>query len=366
MKLFIQSEKLKTATLFSERVTGKNLTLPVLGALLISATGKTLKIRATNLSLGIEFELPATVEEEGEVLVKGDVLAGIVNNLPSDEKIELSTDNSNLTIKTKKTRLLVKSLPREDFPTLPIVQGETKFSIDPQLLIQGIRSVYYCAAVSDIKPEISALYFYTADQYLVFVATDSFRLAEKKVKVKNIPEITQLLIPFKNISDILKILELFSGDIQVSFTKNIISFSGNGIYLTSRLVDGVFPDYRQILPKEWKSQCIVLKQELINTLRLSGVFLDKFQQITFFLNPAEKKVSIASKNSDVGENVSEIDAALKGEQIEVNINLRYFLDAFQSINGDSVSLEFTQPNRPFVVKSVSDPTFTYLLMPLNR
>ncbi len=365
MKIKCTGEKLKNAIILTERITGKNLTLPVLGALLFIASGKTLKIRATNLSLGIEFEIQAVVEEEGTILVKGDVIATIMNNLPNEE-IVLTTENENLIVKTKKSRLLVKSLPIEDFPTLPMVQGEQSFEIDASVLVQGIRSVYFCAAVSDIKPEIAAIYVYTDQGQLVFVATDSFRLAEKKIKIKGIPDVSQLLIPFKNITEILRILEVCSGEVRITYTKNLLALSFGGVYLTSRLVDGVFPDYRQIVPKTWKTQCVLLKQELINTLKLSTVFIDKFQQITLSLNPETKQVSISSKNADIGETVTEIDAAVSGEPTEVNINLRYFLDAFQGLSGDSVSVELMEPNRPLVVKSITDTSFLYLLMPLNR
>lgn len=366
MNVVCTGEKLKNAIILCERITGKNLTLPVLGALLITASGKTLKIRATNLSLGIEFEIPARIETEGVVLVKGDIIAGIMGNLADTDEIALTLENDNLVLKTKKSKLLVKCLPAEDFPTLPTVQEGTSFSIDAKVLVQGIKAVHFAAAVSDIKPEIGAIYIYTDAEHMIFVATDSFRLAEKKVKVKHVPEINQLLIPFKNIADIVRIIEVIGGEVRVEFTKNLISFSGGGIFLTSRLVDGVFPDYRQIIPKEWKTQCVLLKQDLSNTLRLSTIFADKFQQTTFSLNPAEKSVSVTSQNADIGENTSSIDAVLKGEPIEVTINLRYFLDAFQALSGDSIAIELTQPNRALVVKSVSDPHFLYLLMPLNR
>ena len=122
--------------------------------------------------------------------------------------------------------------------------------------------MYYSSSVSDVKPEISSVYIYSNEDSLVFVSTDSFRLAEKKVKIKNIEEINGILIPFKNISEIIRIFGEISGDLNICFNKNQISFSYNGIYLTSRLVDGVFPDYRQIIPKESKTEVVVLKQDL--------------------------------------------------------------------------------------------------------
>lgn len=365
MKLQCTTEKLKQSVQTADRMTGKNLSVPSLQALLLLATGKSLKIRSTNLSLGIEIELPAVVEQEGVVLVKGDILTSVCSNLSGEQQVTLSLEGENLTITTGKSKTVIKCLPHEEFPTLPLVEGES-FEIKSDILQEGIRSVYFCAAVTEIKPEIASIFIYSDDEGLVFVATDSFRLAEKKIKQKHIPEISKLLIPYKNIADCLRVLELFSDTVRVSFTKNQLSLSGGGIYFTTRLIDGAFPDYRIIIPKEEKTKVVVMKQELLTTLRLSTVFADKFFQVLFSINPEEKKVYIDSKNSDVGSSKSAIDAVIQGESTEVSCNLRYFLDVFQSLGGDSVHISLTEPHKPILIKSVHDTSFIYLLMPTNR
>ncbi len=199
-----------------------------------------------------------------------------------------------------------------------------------------------------------------------FVATDSFRLAEKKCKVKDAPDIPKILIPYKNIADVLRVTDAFTGVVRVSFNKNQLSLSGGGIYFTSRLIDGAFPDYQLILPKEETTKVVLMKQELLNTLRLSTVFSDKFSQVLFMAHPGEKKIVIESKNSDVGSSETTVDAVIEGEGIEVTFNLKYFLDVFQAINGDSISISFTKQNKPILVRSVQDPSFLYLLVPTNR
>ncbi len=365
MKLQCSTEKLKQAVQTADRMTGKNLSVPALQALLLIATGKSIKVRSTNLSLGIEIELPATVAQEGVVLVKGDILTNVCNNLSGEQSVDLSLEGENLTITTGKSKTVIKCLPPEEFPTLPLVEGES-FEVKSSVLQEGIRSVYFCAAVTEIKPEIASIFIYSDDDGLVFVATDSFRLAEKKIKQKQLPEISKILIPYKNITDCLRVLELFSDTVRVSFTKNQLSFSGGGVYFTTRLIDGAFPDYRIIIPKEEKTKVVVMKQELLTTLRLSTVFADKFFQVLFSIIPEDKKVYIDSKNNDVGSSKSAIDAVIQGEAIDVSCNLRYFLDVFQSLVGDSVHISFTEPNRPILIKGVSDTSFIYLLMPTNR
>jgi len=185
MKLECDVEKLKNAILKTERVTGKNLSLPILNSILLIASEKNLKLRATNLSLGIEIEIPAKVYKEGVSASSGDVLSNFFANIYKDETALLELKSGNLSIKTKNNAALIKNYSHEDFPTLPIVK-ENLFKIDAEKLLDGIKSVYFSAALSDIKPEFASVYVFTDRDDLIFVATDSFRLAEKKIKLKNV------------------------------------------------------------------------------------------------------------------------------------------------------------------------------------
>ena len=365
MKLECKIEEIKNAIYQAEKITGKNLTLPILNSILFIASGKSLKLRATNLSLGIEIEIPAKIEKEGVVAVPGSVLIGIFSNIFQNENISLEEKDGNLLIKTKKSQIKLKSQPNDDFPTIPQVSGNT-FEIDSKKLIDGIKSVYYSSSFSDIKPEISSVYFYSKEDSLIFVSTDSFRLAEKKIKIKNLEEIPGILIPFKNIPDILRVFGEFSGEMKIYFNKNQISFSSDNIYLTSRVIDGIFPDYGQIIPKEFKTECVVLRQDLLNALKLSNIFSDKFNQVNLIIKPKDKIFELSSQNNEVGENKTYLDAVVSGEDIEVSFNYKYFIDCFQSINTDSVSIKFNQSIKPIVVSGVSDNSFIYLIMPMNK
>ena len=365
MKLECSIEKLKNGILQAEKITGKNLSLPVLSSILFIASGKSLKLRSTNLSLGIEVEIPAKIEKEGIIAVMGSTLAGIFSNIFQNENINIESDNGNLLIKTKKSRIKIKGQLSEDFPTIPIIEG-VKFEIESKKLIEGIKSVAYSASFGDIKPEISSVYIYGDSENIVFVSTDSFRLAEKKIKLKTKEEILGILIPQKNISEILRIFGDVNDLVRVCFNKNQISFSSDNIYLTSRLIDGVFPDYRQIIPKDFEVDVVVLKQDLLNSLKLSNIFSDKFNQINLNINPKEKVFELSSQNNDIGENKTYLDAAMKGKEIMLSFNYKYFLDCFQSINTDSVSIKLNNPNKPIIIGGSGDNSFTYLIMPMNR
>jgi DNA polymerase-3 subunit beta len=365
MKIECEIEKIKNAISQVERITGKNLTLPILSSILFIASGRSLKLRATNLSLGIEIEVPAKVEKEGIVAVPGSVLVGIFSNIYQNEKVLIEEKDGNLLIKTKKTQIKLKGQPHEDFPTIPKVEG-TSFNIESKKIIEGIKSVYYSSSVSDIKPEISSVYMYSNEDNLIFVSTDSFRLAEKKIKIKGIEKINGILIPFKNVPEILRVFGEFSGEMNVCFNKNQISFSVDNSYLTSRIIDGIFPDYPQIIPKQFTTDVVVLKQDLLNALKLSNIFSDKFNQVNLSIKPKNKIFELSSQNNDVGENKTQIDVAMSGEDVDLSFNYKYFSDCFQSINTDSVSIKLNQSSKPLVVSSASDNSFTYLIMPMNR
>lgn len=365
MKLECKIEEIKNRISQVEKITGKNLTLPILNSVLLIASGKTLKLRATNLSLGIEIEIPAKIEKEGIVAISGSVLSGIFSNVFQNESVFLESMDGNLLIQTKKSKIKLKGQIHDDFPTIPRVIG-TSFEIEAKKLIDGVKSVYYSSSVSDIKPEISSVFLHTEEDNLIFVSTDSFRLAEKKIKLKGLGEISGILIPFKNVSEILRVFGEYSGSITVCFNKNQISFSTENIYLTSRVIDGVFPDYRQIIPKKSSTEAIVLKQDLLNALKLSNIFSDKFNQVNLSIKPREKIFELSSNNNDIGENKTFLDSTGAGEDVELSFNYKYFLDCFQSINTDSISIKLSGAGSPILVSPVSDSSFVYLIMPMNR
>jgi DNA polymerase-3 subunit beta len=365
MKLECELEKIKNAISQTERITGKNLTLPVLSTILLVAGGKTLKLKAMNLSLGIEVEIPAKIEKEGIVAISGTILANVFSNIFQNENISLEADNGNLVIKTKKNKIKLKGQPYEDFPTIPVVSGDS-FELESRKLTEGIKSVYYSSSVTDIKPEISSVYIYSKEDNLFFVSTDSFRLAEKKFKTKNDLNIAGILIPYKNISEILRIFSDMDTLVKICFNKNQISFSCKNIYLTSRIIDGVFPDYTQIIPKTFKTEIVVLKQDLLNALKISNIFSDKFNQLNLAVSVKEKTFELSSENNDIGENKTYLDGALTGEDVILGFNYKYFLDCFSSITTDSISIKLNDSNKPIVVNPVSDTSFTYLIMPMNR
>ncbi len=365
MKLECSIDKIRKALITVEKLTGKNLTLPVLNSILWVASEKTLKLRATNLSIGIEVSIPAKIDKEGILAIRGDILSSLFSQLGGDGLVLFESINNNLSVKTKQNIILLKSIPYEDFPTIPVITGEN-IIIPTRKFIEGIKSVYYSASLSEIKPEIGSVYIYPEDDMLVFVTTDSFRLAEKKIKIKQKLTFPGILIPFKNTIEIIKVFENSDEDLKITLSKNQISFSIKDTYLTSRIVDGIFPDYKQIIPKNSNTEAVVLKQDFISSLKVSNIFSDKFNQITITIKPVEKVFEIEARNTDIGENTTFINGALSGENVSANFNYKYILDCFQSISSDSLNLQLSGNNKPMIIRPSNDPSFMYLVMPMNR
>jgi DNA polymerase-3 subunit beta len=358
-------EKLTSVIESADRVTARNASLPALSNILILVSGKVVKIRATNLSLGVEFELPVKAEQDGVIAIDGKTLSGFLNTLPKNEKIKLSLQNTVLSLVGGNNRTAIKIHPYEDFPTLPAVTG-TQVAIPKAEFVRGVKHTAFAAASSDIKPEISSVYLTVSQNTLYFAATDSFRLAEKKENLKKPVEFPGIIIPYKNIIEIARILETVEGDITLTINENQIAITAPGIYLTSRIVSGSFPDYKQIVPKEFSTEVVVLKQDLLNTLKAANIFSDKFNQVSFAISPNKKSFTCVAKNADVGEYDGAIAATLTGDDVTIALNQRYLIEALALIPQDSITMGLNGSNKAVVIRGISDSSFTYLLMPMNR
>jgi len=366
MKVECIRESVRNALMSLERVTGKNLSLPILSGVHISASKKnnTISLQATNLDLGMEISLPAKIEEEGDIIVPPGVVIGILSGV-FDKKIEMAVAQGNLSLSSVNTSSLVKGIQGEEFPTLPVVQGGVELTLPSKTLVEGVKSVWYSASLSDIKPEISSVHISIQNDIVVFVSTDSFRLAEKKINASRVNEEAELLLPYKNITEIMRIFEGVSGEVKILCNKNQASFFAGGTYVTSRVIDGIFPDYNQIIPKNHQTSVTALKQDFMNILKVANIFADKSNRIEIIADPKEKLFEIRSHNANIGENTSRIDATLEGEKISLGFNHKYLLDCLPSIKQESIVLHFAGQGKPLILQGKGDKSFLYLVMPLT-
>lgn len=366
MKIECIKDKLSKALSKADKMTAKNASLPILSNVMIKASSGKLYISSTNLDLGLEISIPVKILEEGSVCVSSSVITNFISNV-FDKNIILETSSNNLLVSTEHTKTVIKTVSVDDFPIIPKFQNDVVFEMNSFDFIKGLKTVYYSASVSSIKPTLSSVMIYPDEDHIVFVSTDGFRLAEKIVKVKKNNDFNQILIPFKNIGEIIKTFEDVSGNVNFYLNDNQICLVYEDIYLVSRVVNGVYPDYRNFVPKEFKTEVVLLKQDLINSLKISNIFADKFSQVYFKISPKDNQFEITTKNMDVGENQNKVESLVKGDSIDsISFNYKYITDCFQSIESDSVSLSFNDNSKPVVIKGVNDKTFLYLVMSMNK
>lgn len=366
LECIVQKSKLLTFVSVVEKVSGKNLTLASLNGVYVETQKNNILLRATNLDVGIEVTIPAKIEKEGFATIPGTVLSQVLSNSFKGDHITIKGKEGTLTIESDDGVSTVKTLPEEEFPSIPHISDGKKIIVKAKDFITGISDVWYSASQSTIKPELASVYVYPEGKDILFVATDSFRLAEKRVSAQTTGDFDYFLIPARNIPEILRVLELAENEIELVFNENQLSFEFDSVHFTTRLTDGSFPDYKQIIPQNFTTEVTLLVKDLQQACKRTTVFSDRFHQVQFIIQPLKKLLRVISKNPDIGESVTDIDAVFEGEQLEISFNLRYLTDVFQSLASDSVVLQFSGVGKPLIIRGVSNSSFLYLVMPMNK
>lgn len=346
------------------KVSTKHVTLPVLQCVLLEAKAGELILRATNLEIGIEATLKAQVKAEGIITVPAQTLTQTIQYLNKKE-VDLSVENGVLLIKSSGSETSIKSIPAEEFPLIPKVVGKGQI-VNRSLFALGIKTVAFTASQSSIKPELGSIYINQNKEHsLTFVATDSFRLMEKTVPQKGVILEDSLLIPQKNALELARICESEKTDPELLVSDNQCSLSfSDGLYITSRLTNGSFPDYNQIIPKEYNTTTTLLKNELLHIFKKTNIFLNKFLQVTLLVE--KSSLTITANSGEVGNTTETLKAVTEGNELTLSFNQRYLQEALPHFVDDSLTLYFAGLGRPLVIKGVSDTTLRYLVMPMNK
>jgi DNA polymerase-3 subunit beta len=345
-----------------EKFIGKKDALAVLSCVVIEATKNKVVLKATNLESGCEVLVPAKVVEEGVVAVPGSNLSSVIRNLRGDHVSLRKTKEGMLVIETPSGTLSMKTLSPEEFPHIP-KNNTTPIEISRTQFIESVHAVSSAASTSLIRPEFASVCLSAHDGVLTTVATDSFRLAEKKVPYKG-PDIQELLIPIKNSIDIVSVLERLEEEtILLSVEDGQLSLSVGSVYIVSRIIDANFPNYSAIMPKQFSTTVTFLKEDVIQALRKARFFSHTTQQVTFNI---DKECVVSANHHDVGDMKEVVESKIVGDPITINFNIPYILDCFSSVKTDSVEFCFSGVGKPLIIKGVSDSSYTYLISPLNR
>ncbi len=358
------TQLIKTLELIT-KISTKHVTLPVLQCVLINVTDNKIVFKATNLELGIEIVVDGKINEEGTIAIPASTFLQSVQYI-NESDITLRVEEGVLLIESKQTNTSIKSISADEFPNIHRLEGKG-ILLTRSLFALGIKTTAFAASQSSIKPELGSVYIQQKKEHsLTFVSTDSFRLMEKTVPQKGVVLEHSFLVPQKNAIELARICDLLQSDPVLVVTENqcALDFASEGVYLTSRLVSGSFPDYEQIIPKEYVTKATLLKNYLQNAFKKTSVFLNKFMQVS--LTVTDKAVTISSQNNEVGHITDTINAVVNGDDLNLNFNQQYVIEPLSHITDDSIVLNFAGIGRPLVITGVSDTTLRYLVMPMNR
>ncbi len=365
MKFTATKTQILNGILVAERISGKKESLPVLSCILIVAD-KDVVLKATNLEAGIEVSVGAEVQEKGTMAIPASILSQTLRSIMAD-KITFASEEGNLLVESRGTKTLIKSVPHEEFPALSATTSAKGIEIARESLLEALQAVSYAASPSMIRPDLGSIFLMIKDNALVSVATDSFRLAEKTLTNVGTKMEGDLLVPLKHALELVHILEHIADDtVTLSIDDSQLSVIGGGTRFSSRVVEAQFPNYKEIVPKASSAEATLLKSDFAEMLRKARVFSGQDMHVGLHVYPKKKIFTATARSNEVGEMSDSIDAALTGEDLDINFHIGYLADCLSSIKSDSITLSFAGPGRPLVIRGASDASFMYLVMPLNR
>lgn len=368
LKIICLQENIKDALVISERISGNNLSLPVLNNAFLEAKKGSLKISSTDLEIGVEVTVSCKVEIEGSVIVPTKTLLSLVNKLPNT-KLKIEDIGAKIEISTEDTKTNIPVMNKEDFPIIPKIREGEEIKINSFIIKKSLEQVLNSAASLDSKPEISGILFDFKKNILNIAATDSFRLSEKSIKnngdVYKMENNKNFILPQKTAQELIRMLDS-DGDLKITIDKNQVSFYFNKVNLISRVIDGEYPDYKQIIPKTYKTSVSLDKDEFVNKLKLASIFSSNINDVKFQIDVRNKKIKLSSKDNIKGDFTSEMEFdELDGEDMEAVFNFKYLLDGLSNIEDEKVELKLNGSAAPALIKSKKYDDYIYIVMPIR-
>ncbi|HVO28386.1 MAG TPA: DNA polymerase III subunit beta [Candidatus Paceibacterota bacterium] len=369
MKIIAIQSNIKEAISVIERVVGENVNLPILKNTCIKAVGGSISFTTTNLEIAATCRVSGKVIEDGAVTVPVGLLSSVIGNIKSD-RLNLETKGNVLEVKTDNYNATIQGLPAEDFPPTPKIGNPGSYlEIKGVFLKDAIREAGAAAQASDLRPELNSILFDFSLETLKLTATDGFRLAEKTIPasaftVKDL-EPFRALVPLKTGFEVLRIMK-DDGLVRVCFDRNQVVFTTDQIELVSRLVDGNFPEYSQIIPKKFTTEIVVDTDELSGGVKLAAVFGQKNGEVAIKVHPNKKAIEIVSADQALGENAYLLPAKIKGDAAEVVFNWRYLSDPLKVIRTEEVLLGLQEEANPAIIRPATDGSYFYVIKPILK
>jgi DNA polymerase-3 subunit beta len=358
-----------------EKIVTTRSTLPIIGNILFEVGKKGLKISANNLELGMELGVKAKVDKEGSILVPAKTLGGIVSRLPDSAVDFKLTEEGMMKISYGESYFNVHTLPSDEFPVLPEIKSGKSFSIDPALFFALVKSTIFSVSGSEDKHVLTGVLLEVGKSSMAgdssnirMIATDGYRLAKRggTIKIKGEAEI-KVIVPTKTLQELSRMIEIDEEDeeIKVMVSSDHISFKYKDVYLVSRLIQGQFPDYKQVIPKKTGMRIFLKTKPFLSAAERAAIIASGSANIVRF-EIKGKKIHLVASTPDVGKIEEVLEAEIKGEEkMQIAFNIRLIIDMLKVAEADEVIIGLTEPLGPGVLKEDEKGDYMYIVMPIR-
>ena len=377
MKISSLQENLKNSLFVVSHVASKNINLPILNNIMIEAKEKNIKLIATDLEIGIKCLVRGKVEKEGAFTVDSKVISDYITLLPN-KKVDIEKKENKLIIKGENYKTIIQGQAADEFPLIPKINKKTHYKVKTNDFKKALTQVIFAVSTSETRVELSGALFVFNKNTLTLAATDSYRLAEKEIKITTNATSEgdkKIIIPAKTLQELIRILSGIreenigeeSEEVQFYILENQILFIIGQIELTSRLIEGQYPDYKQIIPTSSETKININRHELIRAVRAAAIFSKAgINDINLDFPLNKNKVVVSSASSQTGENTAELEATINGKDNGMVVNYRYLLDGLNNIDSENVKIEVTNNNTPCVLKPEKEEDYLYIIMPIKQ
>lgn len=367
MKFVIPQNDLLESLKIAARAVSSGNTLPVLGNILIRAEGRKVHFAATNLELSIATSVEADVKNEGSITVPSKILTSYTSLLGKNEDIELSvTDGATLQVKSTRSKTKIKGIPAEEFPEIKSVDAGLKLKIPTADFRVSVHEVAFAAQENSSRPILAGVFFKADGKELRMAATDSYRLSEKALTLETAAaEAKNCVIPVRAVLEADRLAGK-EDQIMITIGENQVMFSVGGTNLTSRLIDGQFPDYNQIIPKKSSTTAIIDRENFEMAARRVSIFAKENNQHMKLQFLADGTLEVFTDATEIGEEKTTIETKVDGQANQIALNADYVLDMLGSLSGEkNIKMELDSKMTPAVIKTEKDSGFVHLIMPLK-
>jgi DNA polymerase-3 subunit beta len=344
------------------RAVSSRTAIQILSGILLEASGEELRLAATDMELSLRAAVPARVEGDGAVVLPGRTLVDIARLLPADEvTIEHRAAESVVHVTSGSASYTLHTYNAEDFPRLPELSDAQTFAVDREALLETIGRVARAASRDEARPVLTGVLVQFGGNKLVMAATDSYRLAVKETTLEGTAPELEAIVPSRALQELSRLAG--DGDeIAIGVQENQVLFTAGGVWLTTRRIDGQFPNYRQLLPESFEHELTVPRAELLDVVRRAAVMIQRATPLQ--LRFAEGEVTVVARTHEVGESKESMPVAYAGEPLEIGFNAEFLREGLESVEGDDVRLKLISPLRPAVLTDEGED-FTYLVMPIR-